>query len=54
MGQQQQPILEDKQQILDKVTPKAVLKALTPEAQDAVLGVQLIEGFVPILRFPYC
>jgi hypothetical protein len=32
MSQEQQPTLEDKQRMLDKVMPKAVLKALAPEA----------------------
>ncbi len=45
--------MEDKQGILDKVTPKAVLKPLNKDALEAVPCYQLHGDFVAVFRFPF-
>lgn len=50
---QDHPSPEAKRQILNAVTPKAVLHALTPEAAYAVPYAQLTQALVSILQFPY-
>jgi hypothetical protein len=45
--------MDEKQTILDAVTPKAVLKAMTPEARKATPQSSLVEGVVCIRNFPF-
>ena len=43
----------DKKQITEKFRPLAVLEAMTPEAISAVSQGNIINGFIPIRRFPF-
>ena len=45
--------MSEKISILKKIVPVAVLKAMTPAAEQAVPQTQLIEGYIPIRRFPF-
>ena len=45
--------MDEKQTILEAVTPKAVLKAMTPEAKRATPQLSLVEGVVCIRKFPF-
>jgi pSer/pThr/pTyr-binding forkhead associated (FHA) protein len=45
--------MDEKQTILDAVIPKAVLKAMTPEARKATPQSSLVEGVVCIRNFPF-
>ena len=45
--------MDDKEMLLMKVLPKAVLRILTPEAQDAVPQAQLVGDAVVIFDFPF-
>ena len=45
--------MDEKQTILEAVTPVAVLKAMTPEAIKAIPQSMLIEGVVCIRKFPF-
>jgi pSer/pThr/pTyr-binding forkhead associated (FHA) protein len=45
--------MDEKQTILEAVTPKAVLKAMTPEARRATPQSSLVEGVVCIRSFPF-
>ncbi len=45
--------MDEKQTILDVVTPKAVLKAMTPESIKATPQLSLVEGVVCIRKFPF-
>lgn len=43
----------DKKQITEMFRPLAVLEAMTPEAISAVSQGNIINGFIPIRRFPF-
>ncbi len=45
--------MHDKTSILQLLTPKAVLKAITPEAKAAVPTGRLEHGFIKISQFPF-
>ena len=45
--------MESKQSILAQLTPRAALKALTPEAQAAIPQGLMVAGLVGIHRFPF-
>jgi hypothetical protein len=45
--------MDEKQRILEAITPMAVLKAMTPEAIRAVPPSLLVEGVVGIRKFPF-
>lgn len=45
--------MESKQEILAKFRPKAVLKALTPQARRAVPSGMLVDDLLPLLRLPF-
>ena len=45
--------MDEKQTILTAITPKAVLKAMTPEAEKAVPQSMLVAGVVCIRTFPF-
>ena len=45
--------MDEKQTILKKLIPVAVLKALTPAAEQAVPQAILVAGLVPIRSFPF-
>ena len=45
--------MESKQEILAKFRPKAVLKALTPEALRALPAGMAVGDLLPVLRLPY-
>ena len=45
--------MESKQAILARLTPRAALKALTPEAAAAVSSAQIADGMVGIRSFPF-
>jgi FHA domain-containing protein len=45
--------MDDKQTILALLSPKAVLKAMTPEAERAVPDGMMVAGFVSIRHFPF-
>jgi len=45
--------MDEKQTILEAVTPKAVLKAMTPEAKKATPQSSLVEGVVCVRTFPF-
>jgi pSer/pThr/pTyr-binding forkhead associated (FHA) protein len=46
-------IMVDKKQITEMFRPSAVLEALTPEAISAVSQGNIINGFIPIRKFPF-
>jgi len=45
--------MQDKASILQLLTPKAALKAITPEAKSCVPKTCLEHGFIPITHFPF-
>lgn len=45
--------MNDKQQILEKLMPRAVLRTLTTEAKQAVPQSALMDDLVPIRTFPF-
>jgi pSer/pThr/pTyr-binding forkhead associated (FHA) protein len=45
--------MDEKQKILEAITPVAVLKAMTPEAKRAVPHASLVEGVIGIRKFPF-
>jgi pSer/pThr/pTyr-binding forkhead associated (FHA) protein len=45
--------MTEKQEIIKRVMPLAVLKAMTPEARLAVSQILIVEGIVPLNRFPF-
>jgi pSer/pThr/pTyr-binding forkhead associated (FHA) protein len=46
-------IMVDKKQITEMFRPLAVLEAMTPEALSAVSQGNIINGFIPIRKFPF-
>lgn len=45
--------MTEKLEILKKVMPLAVLKAMTPEARLAVSQILIVDGIVPLHHFPF-
>lgn len=45
--------MTEKQKILEKLMPLAILKAMTPAAEQAVAQTVLVEGIVPLRTFPF-
>lgn len=45
--------MTEKLEILKKLMPSAVLRAMTPEARMAVSQMLIVEGLVPLTRFPF-
>ena len=45
--------MSEKKNILKKLVPVAVLKAMTPAAGQAVTQTLLIDGYIPIRSFPF-
>ncbi|MDJ0622609.1 MAG: FHA domain-containing protein [Desulfocapsaceae bacterium] len=45
--------MTDKKAILEKILPAAVLKALTPAAEQAVPPAAMVDDIVPLRNFPY-
>ena len=45
--------MTEKLEILKKLIPLAVLKAMTPEARMAVSQMLIVEGIVPLCHFPF-
>lgn len=45
--------MTEKQKILEKIMPLAILKAITPAAEQAVAQTVLLEGIVPLRTFPF-
>ncbi|MCP3888224.1 MAG: FHA domain-containing protein [Desulfobulbaceae bacterium] len=45
--------MDEKQEILERITPRAVLKALTTEALEAVPIGQRIDEFIVIRKYPF-
>jgi pSer/pThr/pTyr-binding forkhead associated (FHA) protein len=45
--------MTEKQEIFKKIMPLAVLKAMTPEARLAVSQILIVDGIVPLHRFPF-
>ncbi len=45
--------MEEKQKILEKIMPVAVLRALTPEAERSIPQPLIVEGLVTIRNFPF-
>lgn len=45
--------MTEKKKIMEKIMPVAVLKAMTPAAEQAVAKTVLVEGIVPLRNFPF-
>lgn len=45
--------MEEKKEILESILPLAVLKAMTPIAEQSVAKASLVDGLVPIRHFPF-
>lgn len=45
--------MTEKQEIFKRIMPLAVLKAMTPEARLAVSQILIVDGIVPLHRFPF-